>query len=135
MGKLKAYVGNRMYIGVDYCNRESVENIVIHDFNCGTFPDIYADTIVIAGVLEYIREHNKFMINVFKHAMREVIISYCVRELWMDIDSRRNLGHQNFYDTKTLVNFFECNGYILRDSTFYTDNHPIFKFVKEGTLR
>ena len=56
-----------------------------------------------AGCLEYIRPYERFIADICSHAMKEIIISYCVIELWMDFEARKLKGHQNFLDTISLL--------------------------------
>lgn len=65
------------YYPVDYQKRFS--ETIVCDFNKYEFPDIYADVIVCAGILEYIDNPEWFLEQVTIHC-RKVLLSYQGRE-------------------------------------------------------
>lgn len=128
-GKLRNYIPSNMrYMGVDYCKRPGIDNL-IYDFNIGEFPEIYVDTMFLAGILEYIDDYKSFIINICKYCRKEIILSYCILELFRNIAERRSIGQKCFLYSTQLIKLFEENGYFLTHSEFWNTT-SIFRFIK-----
>lgn len=91
---------NHIYVPVDY--KKTAEDTVVCDFNKGEFPEIKADVIIAAGILDYINEPKWFLDKICETADK-CVISYKGREKYPE----------SLMDSEEIIEHMKKNGFVL----------------------
>jgi hypothetical protein len=95
------------YFGVDYVDRGA--GTIVADLNRDGVPAIDADVWFVSGCLEYIREPDRFVADMSRHA-RKCVLSYCGTEAFPSLPERRKRGWVNDLQLPQVVDLFARNG-------------------------
>lgn len=131
---LKKYLTEGVkYIPCDYVKWD--EETVVCDLNSSKFPDVFADTVFMSGILEHIENYENLIKSICEHANKEIIMSYCSIDYKSDYAFRSIIGARNHLSIFELVNMFKQYGMELSYSTLIEQPlASILKFVKEDTV-
>ncbi len=113
------------YYPVDNIPRYS--ETIVCDFNKGNFPDIYVDTAVACGILEYITVPEVFIKNLCEHS-KMVLLSYSSLNLRPDISYRLSLGWKNHFTEGEIIKIFYQNKFILKDEIYVDSGQNYLSF-------
>lgn len=116
------------YYPVDNVQRYS--ETIVCDFNKGNFPDIYVDTIVACGILEYIILPEIFIKEMCEHS-NTVLLSYCSLQMRSDISYRLSLGWKNHLTEGEIVKIFYQNGFVIKDEIYVNSSQLYLSFCKQ----
>ena len=103
------------YVGVDLHPHKN--DTVICDFNKNQFPDIQADAVFLAGIIEYIYDADWFIAEVSKHAGLYIIGTYN----YADYRKRGSCLWVNAFSRSELEQKFEKNGFVLKEFKHFPD--------------
>lgn len=119
------------YVPIDHVPR--YKETIVCDFNKREFPDIFVDTAIASGILEYITLSEIFIKNLCEHS-KKVILSYCSLHMRPNISYRMSLGWKNHLTEGEIVKLFYQNGFILEEELFINPNSLYLSFIKNVIL-
>lgn len=117
------------YYPVDNIPRYS--ETIVCDFNREDFPDIYVDTIVACGILEYVILPEEFIKKMCEHS-NTVLLSYCSLQMRSDISYRLSLGWKNHLTEGEIVKMFFQNGFVIKDEIYVDSGQLYLGFEREA---
>jgi hypothetical protein len=115
------------YIPVDYVKRD--EDTIVCDFNKHEFPEVSGDISFVSGCLEYIEDYNWFVKQIAIHS-HKCIVSYCLLELFPDLEARAGLAWVNNLKRVELIELFERSGFKLDKEDITKTANSVFIFLK-----
>jgi len=116
------------YYGIDYTYRG--EGSEVFDFNKYEFPLLSTDVIFVSGCLEYVKDYEWFIKEVASKCKR-CIISYCIVDVFSNLEERRALTWVNDLTEKEFINLFTKNNMKLIDKTKTATENYIYIYENE----
>jgi hypothetical protein len=114
------------YFGIDYKYRG--EGSAAYDLNKHEFPTGKKyDTAFISGCLEYINEPDWLIRQVSDHC-NTCVISYCITDVFSNIEERRQLTWVNDLSDNDIKNLFSKHGWSLIETTQTPTQNYIYVF-------
>jgi len=108
-----------VYYGCDMFARD--KQTIVCNFNKYEFPNVSADTALISGALEYVRDWQWFLKETSNHC-EKIVLSYCTRDQFPSPSVRR--FWVNAISLSELLDFLSALGY----------NHSVYEQTQYGTI-
>jgi len=117
-------------------NYPDIENIKYINGNCETFDFSNTNSIIMSHVFEHLYEPRKFIRNIYKHNVKEIIISIPdMDNLTKDKDiNNLNIQHTFYINTPFLKYLFNEFNYNLKNIYNYNNNSIFYHFVKNDNI-
>lgn len=107
---IKDYLSSDIiYYPIDYHRR--TEDTIVCDLNKGTYPDISTDVSICCGILEYMCEPERLLLNVCKKTNIQIIISYWTLDKFPNIEGRRASAYISDLTERQIINTMQSGGY------------------------
>jgi hypothetical protein len=91
------------YIPIDYIKRD--DRTIVLDLNNNSISQINADIAFLSGVLEYVKDPQKFIFELTDIGFKKIIISYCTLEKFGSISARSDINwvsHESIFSLLTM---------------------------------
>lgn len=124
-GSIRRFISPEIkYYGCDYKKRD--DNTIICDLATSQFPDIFADCIFIAGVLEYLTNWKEVLLKCCSHC-RQIVLSYSS----IEESPERNPLWVNCISEKEIISTVESGGFKLAKKCLLPYRSVGFSFVRK----
>jgi hypothetical protein len=115
------------YLPIDYIARDP--RTLVIDFNVDLIPELNAEIAFLSGVLEYVKDVNKFVDQLTNRGFKKIILSYCTYEKFNNINNRTSLNWVSHESIFQILSLF-CKNYNLV-AIDDVNNNTIFVFERK----
>jgi len=116
------------YVPIDFIKRD--DRTIVFDLNRDDFPEIYGGIAFLSGVLEYINDIDKFILELKNRNYVKIILSYCTTEKIWKLSERKKLKWKNHESIFNLIRKFFPE-YVLIALNDYISNNTILVFQRK----